>query len=205
MNKRLLIIIGSILMQLNVSAQAKAGLEVYKYMHAQIEGSFQPLAHIQTAKNWYGELRYNYEDAKTLSLYGGRTFTDSGCLQYTFTPMVGFSAGRFGGISFAFNTETDWRKFYFASQTQYSIAIKKNSESFFFSWSEAGYTVCEHFYTGLAMQYTLQAGLNEFEPGFLAGLHFGDLYIPFYVFGPFHSGRYFVLGLIYELKFEKKK
>lgn len=200
MNKGL--IIGSILVQLNVSAQPKAGVELYKYMHVQMEGSFQPLAHIQTAKNWYGELRYNYEDAKTLSLYVGKTIADSSGVN-KITPMIGFSTGRFTGISFAFNGEAEWKNFSFASQTQYSVATKKNTESFFFSWSEMEYNFGDHFYAGLAMQYTRQSGETDFEPGFLTGLSFKKISFPFYIFSPFRSGRYFILGVNYEFSLKK--
>jgi hypothetical protein len=193
------------MMPLNVPAQTKMGIELYNYIKATPVGAIQPLCHIQAANNWYGELRYNYEDAKTFSLYGGKTFADSNALEYTITPMVGFSAGRFTGVSFAFNADADWKNFFLSSQTQYSIAIKQNANSFFFSWSELGYNLSDYFFAGLAMQYTRQTGKNDFEPGFLAGFIFKNLSFPFYVFSPFRSGRYFVLGVKYEFNFKKKK
>lgn len=204
MNKTFLIILYSIIMQLKVFAQGKAEVELYNYLHA--TPNIQALFHIQSASNWYAELRYNYEDAKTFSLYGGKTFEkDNARVTYEITPLIGFSTGRFTGISPAFNTYAEFKDFFFSSQTQYSIATKKNIESFFFSWSELGYNAGDYFYTGLAMQYTAQKNQNDFEPGFMAGFHWNDtVYIPFYVFSPFRSDRYFILGLTYEFSLKRK-
>ena len=57
--------------------------------------------------------------------YGG------GGLDYNITPMVGFSTGKFTGISFATKAETEWKNFYVSSETQYSMAIKNNASNFF--------------------------------------------------------------------------
>jgi hypothetical protein len=212
-NKRLLIFILSMIAYHSSIAQWKAGIGQYIYSGMQLSGEIVPVCHIQTADNWYAELRYNYEEAKTLSLYGGKIFSGGNELQYSITPMAGFSTGRFTGISFAFNADAEWKNFFISSQTQNSltvkkkdsIAVKKNADSFFFSWSELGYNLSDHFFAGLAMQYTRQTGKNDFEPGFLAGLNFKNLSFPFYVFSPFRSGRYFVLGVEYEFNFKKKK
>jgi hypothetical protein len=192
-------------MQLNVSAQAKAGIEQYSYIGTQSAGAIVPSLHFQSPGNWYAELRYNYEDAQTISLYGGKIIEGGNDLEYSITPMIGFSAGLFTGISFATNAEAEWKNFYLSSQTQYSMAVKENCENFFFSWSELGYNVSRHFFAGLAMQYTGQKGIHDFEPGFVAGVTLKNFSFPFYIFSPFDSGRYFVLGVNYEYNFKKKK
>jgi hypothetical protein len=194
-------------------AQPKAGAELYVYTGMPFSEAIVPVFHLQSVNNWYAELRYNYEDAKTLSLYGGKIFSGGNNLAYNITPMAGFSTGRFTGVSFAVNADIEWKNFFFSSQTQYSIAIKKNdsitikksAENFFFSWSELGYTISDHFFAGLAMQYTKQGSENDFEPGFLAGLSFKNLSFPFYVFSPFRQERYFVLGVNYEFSLKKRK
>ena len=212
-NKCVLAIIGSMMMHHNGAAQWKAGIEQYVYTGMPVSEAIVPVCHIQSATNWYAELRYNYDEAKSLSLYGGKIFSGGNDLQYTITPMAGFSTGRFTGISFAFNAEMEWKNFFISSQTQYSMTVKKkdsmvvkkNTENFFFSWSELGYNFSNRFFAGLAMQYTRQTSENDFEPGFLAGLNFKNLSFPFYVFSPFRPDRYFVLGVNYEFSFKKKK
>jgi hypothetical protein len=212
-NKIFSIIICVIMAQHNTAAQWKAGIGQYSYTSMPLAEAIVPVGYIQSANNWYAELRYNYEEAKTFSLYGGKTFSGGNNLEYTLTPMAGFSTGRFTGVSFAANAEAEWKNFFFSSQTQYSISVKKkdsivvkgNTGRFFFNWSELGYNISDLFFGGLSMQYTRQTGENNFEPGFLAGLNFKNLSFPCYVFSPFRPGRYFVLGVNYEFNFTKKK
>ena len=208
MNIRWLIMFWSIMMQFNVKAQKQVGIGIYNYIDAGSEGAIQALGNIQTNNNWYAEFRYNYEEAKTLSVYCGRTFENGKAFQYSITPMAGFSAGRFTGVSFAFNADAKWKNFFLSSQTQYSMStgVKKNNvENFYFSWSELGYNFSDYIFTGLAMQYTLQTDQNNFEPGYLVGVSFKNMSLPFYLFSPFHSDRYFILGFCYEFNLKKKK
>jgi len=213
MNKYLPAIACILAIHYTAAAQWNAGIEQYVYTHTSFPEAIVPVCHIQSADNMYAELRYNYEDAKTLSIYGGKTFSGGNKLRYDITPMAGFSTGRFTGISFAFNADSEWESFFISSQTQYSmtikkkdsIALKKNAGSFFFSWSEFGYNFSHYFFAGLAMQYTRQTNKNDFKPGFLAGLNFKNLSFPFYAFNPFLPGSYFILGVNYEFNFKKRK
>ncbi|MBL0273539.1 MAG: hypothetical protein IPQ06_10810 [Chitinophagaceae bacterium] len=185
--------------------QAKSGLQNYTLLSQENEYLWMPVFHYQARNGVYAELRYNYEDVQTLSFYGGKTFSGGKTLQFSLTPMLGYSTGRFTGLSLATNVEVEWKNFYLSSQTQYSMATKQNSADFFFSWSELGYDISDNFFAGVAIQYTRQQEMNDTEPGVMAGLNFKNISIPFYVFGPFKSGRYFVLGLNYECDFKKKR
>lgn len=198
-----LAVISSLLFCVTANTQSKWVYEQYNYIQRS-SSAFVPMVHFETKNSWYTELRYNYEDAQTASLFAGKTFTGGRSLEYTVTPMAGYSAGRFTGLSFAINTEVEWNKFYVCAQSQYSIGTQKDVADFFFNWSELGYTISRHLFGGVAMQYTRGNELNAFEPGFLAGLSFKNISFPFYVFSPFASGRYFVLGLNYEYNFKKK-
>jgi hypothetical protein len=193
------------MMLLDVAAQWKAGIEQYKYIGVQSTGLIVPTIHLQSSNKWYAELRYNYEDVQTLSLYAGKTFTGGSGLDYNITPMVGFSIGKFTGVSIATKAETEWKNFYLSSETQYSIAIKNNAKNFFFSWSELGYNISSNFFGGLAMQYTRQEGISNFEPGLVAGISIKNISFPFYAFSPFRPGGYFVIGLNYEYNLKNKK
>jgi len=200
-------------MHLSSAAQWKAGIEQYFYTHTPLSHAFVPIVHLQSPANFYAELRYNYEEAKTISLYAGRTFSGGNGLEYKITPMVGYSTGRFTGLSFASNAEAGWKNFFVSSQTQYSmsvrkkdsVTVKRNGDNFFYSWSELGYDFNDHFFAGISMQYTRQAGENTFEPGFLAGLSVKNLCFPFYLFNPFQGTRYFIIGVNYEFSLKRKK
>jgi hypothetical protein len=167
-----------------LSAQSKLGVEYYHYLN-QSEGAAVPLVNFTTGRHWRGEVRYNYEDVHTLSLFAGRTIKGGEKLAYKFAPMIGYSFGRFKGMSLAANTDLEWKKIYFSSQTQYTRSTKGDGYHFFFNWSEAGYEVCEYF--------------------ILAGLSFGDLSIPFYAFRKADGEKYFILGLNYEFSLKSKK
>jgi len=184
--------------------QAKSGIENYNQLGKGNEYVWMPVVHYEAKKGMYAELRYNYEDLKTFSFYAGKTFTGETDLEYSMTPMAGYCIGKFTGLSLAVNAEAEWKDFYVSTQTQYSMATKKDAANFFFSWSEAGYNVSRIFFAGLAIQYTLQQGVNDLQPGFLAGLNFKNITVPFYMFSPFQPGRYMVLGFIYEYNLKGK-
>ncbi len=189
----------------NCQAQSKWVIENYNYLGQPGSGVVVPMLHFETKKNWYAELRYNYEDNQTISFFGGKTFKGGNNFEYSLTPLAGFSAGRFTGVSFGVNADAEWKNFYLSSQTQYSFGTKKDIADFFFSWSELGYNISKHFFAGLAMQYTRQIDNNSFEPGFVAGLEIKNFSFPVYVFSPFRSGCYFVVGMNYEYNLNKKK
>jgi len=186
-------------------SQAKSGVENYNMLSQGKEYLWMPIIHYQAKNGVYAELRYNYEDMQTLSFYGGKTFAGGKAMKFSLTPMLGYSTGKFTGVSLATNAELEWRKIYMSSQTQYSVATKPEISDFFFSWSEIGYNLSNTLFAGLAIQYTLQDGLHQADPGFVAGINFRTISIPLYVFSPFRSGHYFVLGLNYEFDFKRKK
>ncbi len=185
-------------------AQAKSGVENYNQLNRECEYLWMPIAHYQSAKGLYAELRYNYEDSKTFSFFGGRTFVANKAIDFSLTPMIGLSVGNFKGLSLAANTDIEWKNWYLSSQMQYSLSLSDKFANFYFCWSEAGYNISENFYTGLAVQYTRQEGDNDFQPGFLAGVSFGNVSVPLYVFSPFRPGQYIILGINYEYQLKKR-
>jgi hypothetical protein len=201
----LLLFTGTILLHFPAYTQWTGKAEAYKYIGTGVEGSLQPLVHIQTPGNWYGEMRYNYEEARTLSFYAGKTFAGGKSATYTITPIAGYSTGIFTGLSLAVNTDVEWKRFYFSAQSQYSISTETKDDNFLFSWSELGYSISDHFFTGFSLQYTRTTGQTYLEPGIVTGLSFNNVEIPIYLFKPFQPGRYVVLGLSYEFTLGKKR
>lgn len=116
-------------------AQFKWVIENYNYPGQPGAGAVVPMIHFETRKNWYAELRYNYEDIRTISFFGGKTFKGEKFFEYSITPLVGFSAGTFTGISAGANIGAEWKNFYLSSQTQYCAGTKKDVPDFFFSRS----------------------------------------------------------------------
>lgn len=187
-------------------SQAKSGLENYNQLDQDNAYLWMPILHYQSHKGLYAEFRYNYEEAKTASVFLGKTFESSGKKnEYTWTPMIGFSAGIFKGASLALNAEIGWKRCYISSQMQYSHSFTDREQHFYFNWSEAGYEFSERIFTGIAMQYTLQAGAHDFQPGLLAGLNIGNFSIPLYLFRPFSRNHSIILGLNYEYRLKPKR
>lgn len=190
---------------LSLSAQSKLGFDHYNYIRQSDGSALVPTLHLQTKNNWYTELRYNYEDAQTLSLFGGKAFEGGEAIEYAFTPMLGFSIGRFTGTSVALNTDITWKIFELSIQSQYSIAMKKNTTDFFFNWSELTSSISKNVFAGLALQYTMQAKQQTLEPGIVAGLNLKNISFPIYAFNPFRADNYFIVGVNYEYKLGKNK
>lgn len=185
-------------------AQSKMVFENYNYLGQPGSGAIVPMLHFETARNWYAELRYNYEDVKTASIFAGKTFTLGKAKKYEITPLAGISAGNFNGVSAGLNFDADLDPLFFSAQSQYSRATKIDNESFFFNWSELGYNFSDRLFGGLAVQLTMQKGLNDVQPGLFAGVSFRNISVPVYIFSPFSSGRYFILGIYYEYNLKRK-
>jgi hypothetical protein len=203
--RNLLVIFLLSVVALDTRAQSKWVFENYNYIQQKDAAVFVPMLHFETKNNWYAEVRYNYEDVKTVSFFGGKMLSGGRSLSYTLTPMIGFSAGTFTGVSIATNVDLEWKNFFLSAQSQFSKATKNTATDFFFNWSELGYSIGNHLFAGVAMQYTAELGKQYLEPGFLAGLSFKNVSIPFYAFSPFARDRYFVLGLNVEYNLKKRK
>lgn len=204
--RTLFLILSVLLANTNAHSQAEAAVEQYHYMGKGQQYVFMPIAHIQTARNWYAEARYNYEDIETFSFYLGKSFSGDKNMSYTFTPMIGAAMGRFKAISTGLNMDLEYGKFFFSAQSQYSLATDKGkgSDDFFYSWSEAGFQPIEWFYAGASFQQTYMANEKLLEPGALIGFSFGRYSIPIYGFDLLNAQRYFIVGLTVSWQGTKK-
>jgi hypothetical protein len=165
-----------------------------------------PVMHYQTKSNWYGEARYNYEDVETFSLYLGRAITGGNDLNYSFVPMLGGSVGKFKGVSTGLNIDMDYNKFFFSSQSQYSMPTSAYGRYFWYSWSELGYQGLKWLYAGLSVQQTHDRLTgDDLQPGMMIGFTFNKFTIPVYTFDPFGNGRNFIVGFNMAWKHAGKK
>jgi hypothetical protein len=204
--KRHLSLILALCLVCNVAlTQAKSGFENYNYLSKTEKYLWMPVLHYQSGKGLYAELRYNYEAERTVSVFGGNSFSGGNKVVFNVTPMVGFSSGEFTGFSLATKAEAEWQNVFASTEMQYSMDVTNREHGFYYSWSELGYSLFKNFFAGVSVQQTLQAGFSETEPGFLAGFNAGNFTMPVYLFNPFESAPYFVLGINYESQVKKKK
>jgi hypothetical protein len=184
-------------------AQSRLTIGQYTYMGGRQPLYAAPVVQYQGTHNWYAEARYNYEDLKTFSAYGGYTFArDSGNWSYTVTPMMGLIAGKLQGAAGGLTAELDYKSLYISTESQYCVSSQSREENFFYTWSEAGYHPLTWLYTGAAVQHTKPYHANAlFEPGFFATIAVHGWSFPVYCFLPSHTPTYFVVGILRDWKY----
>jgi|GEM_PF-361786 len=207
MKKDCFILFVSILLMNNTGfGQVNINFEQYHVVTPHQLYTYMPVVHYQHKKNWYAEARYNYEALETFSLFLGRAFNGGHNLTYSFVPMLGGSVGKFKGISTGLNIELDYNKFFFSSQSQYSMPVKSCGRYFLYSWSEAGYQSSKWLYAGISVQHTYDRLTGDaVQPGILIGFTFNKFTIPVYTFDPFGGGRNFIVGFNTTWKHARKK
>ena len=189
-----------------VSGQAKSGIENYHYMGNNINYTWAPVVHNLTEKGMYTEMRYNYEEARTASLYLGKIFNTNGDIGTSFTPAAGIVVGKYTGASVALNTELSYRNVFFNSQAQYTISAQKTTNNFYFNWSDLYYMSTPWLFTGVAMQQTgVYNTALKTETGVLMGFTKGKWTIPVYLFNVLNDQKYFIVGVNVEWEKINKK
>jgi hypothetical protein len=199
MKMRISLFMISALLYHTVKSQSRTGLEEYYYAGNSMASALVTRAWYQSDNHWYGEIRYNYENAKSYSLYGGRTFSKNGDLSWSVTAFGGLVMGRYKGFSTGTNVDMRVSKLYFSSDSQYTRAAGEGYPDFFYAWSELGYQVSSRLFGGLALQQTryFPSG-GKWELGMEAGISFKSWSIPLYLFNPAGRERYVVLGITWE-------
>ena len=181
------------------NSQAHGGLEQYYYTGAGVS-TIVPRVYYQSRHNWYGEVRYNYEELQTVSFTAGKTFSNKKLLSYSITPVAGIVLGKLNGGTLGSNVKMEYKSLFFSSEFQYTFSVEKKTENFFFKWSEFGYQFAM-VYLGLALQVAHSYEIkNNWEPGIMMGLIYKSWTFPIYVFDPAGNNRNFVLGINWEWK-----
>lgn len=165
-----------------------------------------PKLYYQNRHNWFGELRYNYEELQTVSFITGKTFSNDNPVSCSFTPYAGLVLGRMNGGSLGSNIDIEFKNLFFSLESQYTFSVNERSQDFFFNWSEVGYKFTSFFYSGLALQLTHPFETkSKWEPGLMLGLTYKSWTFPFYAFSPTNNNRNYVLGINWEWDYKKTK
>ena len=193
----------SFVMLSNVSqSQVHGGFQQYYYT-GDGPSSIVPKIYYQSRKNWYGELRYNYEASQTVSMNAGKMFSKKNAISYSLTPVAGIVLGKLNGINTGMNIDMDYKKLFFSSEIEYTFSIDKNSGNLFLTWSECGYQFTKKIYSGIALQVIKNGHQkNIWEPGIMAGLVHANWTFPLYMFNPFNSNRNYVLGINWQWNYK---
>ena len=179
-----------------VAAQNKTGIENYNFLSSKEAYLWMPIVHHTGKKGVYTEMRYNYEDVETASVYLGKSFSKEGNLSYDITPMLGIVFGNFNGGSLAVNMDIELKKTFLSMQTQYTVSSDAKENNFLFNWTELAYQPLQWFYTGVSMQQTkIYNSSFKSEYGVLVGFLVKKFTIPVYVFNPVNKNRNFIVGI----------
>jgi hypothetical protein len=129
------------------------------------------------------EGRYNYEAFRTGSAFAGVSFGFGQRLRLDLTPMVGGVFGRLDGIAPALRLTVTWWRFDLWSEPEVVIPFSGLGGSFFYNWSELGFSPLRRLRFGAAVQRTavFQTAL-EIQRGLFAGLGLGPFNFTFYEF-----------------------
>jgi len=203
MYKYYLMILSFVMLNNICRSQAHAGFEQYYYT-GDGPSSVVPKVYYQSRKNWYGELRYNYEASQTVSMNAGKMFSKKSTLSYSVTPVAGIVLGKFNGINTGTNIDMDYKKLFFSTEIEYTFSIDKTRGNLFLTWSECGYQFTEKIYSGMALQVIKNGQQkNIWEPGIMMGWVHEGWTFPLYMFNPFSNNRNYVLGINWEWNYEK--
>jgi hypothetical protein len=176
--------------------QKEVGMEQYYYWQTKAMGTIVPKVYYQSPRNWYAELRYNYEELETASVHFGKKFNFEKIQSLQVTPVAGIMFGKLNGGSVGAIIEVNLNKFCFSSEPQYVFSFKEKNDNYIYSWSEISYQVFSFLYAGLALQQTKSFAFSSvFEPGIMAGLSIKNFDIPIYCFSPSSADKNFVLGV----------
>jgi hypothetical protein len=184
------------------NSQSTLGFEQLYYIDnpgASPAPSVVPRIYYSGRNNCYGEVRYNYEEVRTLSLYAGRTFSKQDSLSWSFTPVAGLLLGKLKGGAVGVNATLNYRKLSFYSSMQYTFSRENKHSNFIYSWSDLDYLLTGGFYAGLVIQQTRFYNTNnKWDPGLLLGFLVKTWTFPLYAFNPMSNDRRFVIGVTKE-------
>lgn len=200
---RSICVISLLIISLTCKSQEQGSFEQYLYTGGGTS-SIVPKLYYQTRHNWFGEVRYNYEELEAISFIAGKTFSNDDAFSYAFSPYAGLVMGSMNGGSLGSNIDFEFRNLFFSSESQYTFSVNERAQDFFFNWSEAGYKFTSLFYSGLALQLTHPFETqNKWEPGLMLGLTYKNWTFPFYAFSPTSANRNYVLGINWEWDYKK--
>ena len=131
------------------------------------------------------EMRYNYEDVQTISIWGGYGFSGGKKFTYSIIPMGGFVAGLTNGMALGLELEFNIAGLKLYSESEQLFAFQSAEDDFFYSWTDLTYAPVDSFFFGLSGQRTrLYETKSYVQYGFLVGGNLGSLELALYFYNP---------------------
>lgn len=142
------------------------------------------------------EARYNYEDVKTASVFGGYRIETGRKLFLSIIPMVGFAVGNTDGIIPGLEAALEWKKFDFYSESEYVINFAGGENNFFYTWTELAIAPIKNLRAGISGNRTrlFQSDL-DIQKGVFAQYSFWKLTTGVHYFNPFSNDSFVIATL----------
>jgi len=145
------------------------------------------------------EVRYNYEDLKTVSAWIGYNISGGDGFECLITPMVGGAAGRTNGIATGLEFTFSIIGFELYSESEYLFDVEAKENNFFYSWTDFTYSPLDWIWFGISGQLTgvYQTEL-EIERGVLLGVSYQNFEFTAYYYNAFSDDDFVMLALAAE-------
>jgi hypothetical protein len=142
------------------------------------------------------QVRYNYEDLHTGSVFGGLNFAFGNQLEFLLKPMAGLVFGRTNGVAPGLEADLRYKIFYFSSQSEYLFDFSGQQNDFAYTYLQLGASLLKHFELGMAAQRTrvFQNSL-DLQRGAFIGYGWHGLKANFTWFNPFSESYFFICTL----------
>ncbi len=131
------------------------------------------------------EARYSYESIGARSAFVGWTFAGGETVTWELTPLLGGAWGTTRAFVPGFEASLAWKQVDFYVEAEYVRDSGEDGDSYFYAWTELGYTPVEWLRIGVAGQRTrAYGGDRDIQRGPFAQFTLGPLTIGGYWFNP---------------------
>jgi hypothetical protein len=140
------------------------------------------------------EARYNYEDFKTVSLWGGYAFWGGKNLEWNLIPMSGLVLGNTNGVAAGLEATLAYKRFEFYTEGEWLISFEDINENYIYFWSDLSYSPWDWLTIGYSGQRTrLYQTEKDIQKGFLAGVNYKKASLTSYFYNIGSPASFFVL------------
>jgi hypothetical protein len=147
-------------------------------------------------KRWHFEARYNYEAENAGSAFVGYKFAGGDEVTFEIVPIVGALFGSARGVVPGVEASLAWGPFDAYVEAEYVDDRRQPGTSYYYAWSEIGWTPAKWLRLGLVGQRTSTVDTGrEIQRGVFAQVMLDRLTFGVYFFNPDSGARYLIGSL----------
>jgi hypothetical protein len=149
-----------------------------------LPGDFFMLPMVMASKNHlHLEARYNYEDRKTVSLWGGYSFWGGENFTWNLIPMSGIVLGNTNGVAPGLKATLGYKRFQFYTEGEWLISFEDINNNFIYFWSDLTYSPLDWLTIGYSGQKTrVYRTQRDVQNGILVGFNYKKVILNTYFY-----------------------